>query len=131
MQSLSKSPQASIGLDSLLDYTLPIPHFANLSSPLYTVTPQINLQMTPELRTPFHALKSSMCSAAALRITDPTVPFALEIDANITTVRSWIETASTYTPTELEGYPASICNYAAIRNNLLGHVIGTHVSLNK
>ena len=137
VHALSISPPASIGILSVLDYALPVPLSPELSSVLYALTSPINFQMTFELLNALDALKTAKCSTAALRIPDTSVPFALDIDSIITRMRSWIETASTSKPTELEGYRAVIRNYAAIReyfnlrDNLLGHVIATHASLNK
>ena len=134
---LSISPPASIDIHSVLDYALPVLLSHDLSSVLYAVTSHINLQMSCELLNALDALKTAKCSTAALRIPHTSVPFALDIDAIITRMRTWIETASISTPTELEGYLAAIRNYAAIReyfnlrDNLLGHVIATHASLNK
>ena len=59
-----------------------IPHFADLSAPLYAVTQEAKLDMDPDLMTAFNALKSAMCSTAALCIPDPEQPFILETDAS-------------------------------------------------
>ena len=59
-----------------------IPHFADLSLPLYELTSQTKIDMTSELLNAFDALKTAMCSTAALRISDPTLPCILETDAS-------------------------------------------------
>ena len=59
-----------------------IPQFADLSSPLYELTSQTKLEITPELLNAFDALKTAMGSTAALLIPDPTLPFILETDAS-------------------------------------------------
>ena len=59
-----------------------IPHFAEISAPLYAVTQETKLEMNSDLMKAFDALKSAMCPAAALRIPNPEQPFILETDAS-------------------------------------------------
>ena len=59
-----------------------IPHFADLSAPLYGVTSPTMLEITHDLLNAFNAMKDAMCSARVLRIPDPALPFVLETDAS-------------------------------------------------
>ena len=65
-----------------------IPHFADLSSPWYALTSQNKLEKSTELLNAFDALKTAMCSTAALGIPDSTLPFILETDASNVALRA-------------------------------------------
>ena len=80
------APETGNGLLSFLGfcnyYRRLIPHFAELSAPLYAVAQQKKIDMNAILLDAFVKLKDAMCATVSLRIPDPKSPFILETDAS-------------------------------------------------
>ena len=80
------APTTGIELLSFLGfcnyYRRLIPHFADLSAPLYAVAQEKKLALSSDLLNAFVNLKTAMCASVALRIPDPCSPFIVETDAS-------------------------------------------------